>query len=374
MTRFSANLLSEGDRARLDAMWTLACGRLRRFAAPMQESMTDLGFLVSPCSTRYHLHQAGGLAIHSTHVAEGLVRLSAIAGYGQGTCAFIGLVHDLCKAGSYDGPNPDGTWEYARKGPTSSQHGELSRRLVANSVDDLSPAEGDAIEWHMNRYDWRLGGRKRDITAGDALRTLEDIDKARKNSLVRMTHLADIYATRMVEDAGGFFSLADEANDEAVSIMSVIRRAPYRAEAAISDVLAAGGDWNTGIVADLSVAAEALRRASDALLDLGKLSAEEAREAPRDVIGRISSWDSAWRDAIGLVPAWARDGDVGHVISALGRSRLDTGSRHALGHSVMEAVVDVRDGCKLLATQSDVCEFAELVRAAVLFEPGFCRM
>ena len=68
--------------------------------------MEENGFFTSPCSTRYHLAEEGGLAIHSLNVYENILRIASGLGVinedQMNSFIVVALLHDL---GKMDTPN-----------------------------------------------------------------------------------------------------------------------------------------------------------------------------------------------------------------------------------------------------------------------------
>ena len=65
--------------------------------------MEENGFFTSPCSTRYHLAEEGGLAIHSLNVYENILRIASGLGVinedRMESFIIVALLHDLGKIG-----------------------------------------------------------------------------------------------------------------------------------------------------------------------------------------------------------------------------------------------------------------------------------
>ena len=71
--------------------------------------MEENGFFTSPCSTRYHLAEEGGLAIHSLNVYENILRIASGLGVinedRMESFIIVALLHDLGKMGQFGKPN-----------------------------------------------------------------------------------------------------------------------------------------------------------------------------------------------------------------------------------------------------------------------------
>lgn len=194
-------------------------------AFQLGHALIDMGFLEAPASTTHHLAIPGGLAEHSMNVGETLCDLvnKTQALVPRSACYIIGLLHDLCKLDIYDF---DDTGELVWHPHTQSDaveefgaeradwiHGPLSRlrakRLIEttpiaclNNDRGLKTRVLDAIEFHMGLYDPEM--RINDPSDVDAVacasrlryRFLKACDNDR---LVQLTHLADLYATHVIE-------------------------------------------------------------------------------------------------------------------------------------------------------------------------------
>lgn len=129
------------------------------------------GFMTDPASTRFHLCVPGGLACHSTSVADRLVRVLArpenkaareeLGEHWREIAQVAALWHDACKVGFYerlDEPSPKtGAWfGVARDRMRDRRHGDLSENLVRAVYGDLLPQVAyDAISLHMGEWDYR---------------------------------------------------------------------------------------------------------------------------------------------------------------------------------------------------------------------------
>ena len=157
----------------------------RRGAPAMLEWMEQNGFFEAPASSKYHLNQPGGLAIHSLNVFKRLLEITERDVFGRDakaeylvrdtmeTVAILGLLHDVCKAGVYHQEtkrrkNPDtGKWEdylgYTFRDPFPLGHGEKSLYLITRHMA-LTEEEALAIRWHMGAYDDAVKGGSRSMT------------------------------------------------------------------------------------------------------------------------------------------------------------------------------------------------------------------
>lgn len=157
----------------------------RRGAPAMLEWMEQNGFFEAPASSKYHLNQPGGLAIHSLNVFKRLQEITERDVFGRDakaeylardtmeTVAILALLHDVCKAGVYHQEtkrrkNPDtGKWEdylgYTFRDPFPLGHGEKSLFLITRHMA-LTEEEALAIRWHMGAYDDAVKGGSRSMT------------------------------------------------------------------------------------------------------------------------------------------------------------------------------------------------------------------
>ena len=71
--------------------------------------MEENDFFTSPCSTRYHLAEEGGLATHSLNVYENILRIASGLGVinedRMNSFIIVALLHDLGKMGQFGKPN-----------------------------------------------------------------------------------------------------------------------------------------------------------------------------------------------------------------------------------------------------------------------------
>jgi len=145
------------------------------------DSKTD--FFTAPASSKYHLAQPGGLAVHSLNVYKRLLEITARDVFGgtdgalleeevRETVVILGLLHDVCKADVYHQEtkrrkNPDtGKWEdclgYTFRDPFPLGHGEKSLYLITRHMA-LTEEEALAIRWHMGAYDDAVKGGSRSM-------------------------------------------------------------------------------------------------------------------------------------------------------------------------------------------------------------------
>lgn len=186
--------------------------------AKITEFLESTDFFEAPASTRYHLAREGGLCRHSLNVLEaGYMLAGAVFKYSPlnsvtKTC----LLHDLCKINTYktayrnvksyaieDIKNAepwqikhdamgDYMWKsvpsYTYEDDFTMGHGEKSVYLASKYVT-LTDYEAQAIRWHMGAFQ---DGEK--LNAGKAFG---------QNSLALLLHMADLYATNILEKNAG---------------------------------------------------------------------------------------------------------------------------------------------------------------------------
>ena len=188
------------------------------------EDKTD--FFTAPCSTRFHLSEAGGLCAHSLNVYYRLRALflnekqrreedATLTDEEEDTVAFTALFHDVCKCNvykpsfrnqkSYDAdkvaaaepyqvkqdPNGLFIWEtvpcYAFEDKFPFGHGEKSVFILSRCVK-LSVDEALAIRWHMgfSDSDFKAGGYNVSVAF-------------ERCQLAVLLHIADLQATYLDE-------------------------------------------------------------------------------------------------------------------------------------------------------------------------------
>lgn len=168
---------------RADFMAVYSSTIKRDGAASMLYWLDSNGFFEAPASSKHHLAQPGGLAVHSLNVYKRLLEITArdVFGGTDGallaedvveTVAVMGLLHDVCKVGVYHQEtkrrkNQDtGKWEdylgYTFRDPFPLGHGEKSLFLITRHMA-LTEEEALAIRWHMGGYDDAVKGGSRSM-------------------------------------------------------------------------------------------------------------------------------------------------------------------------------------------------------------------
>lgn len=174
--------IARDPRADFLAVYNSSVNR-RDGAVAMLKWLEGSGFFTAPASSKYHLAQPGGLAVHSLNVYKRLLEITARDVFGgtdgallaeevRETVAILGLLHDVCKADVYHQEtkrrkNPDtGKWEdclgYTFRDPFPLGHGEKSLYLITRHMA-LTEEEALAIRWHMGAYDDAVKGGSRSM-------------------------------------------------------------------------------------------------------------------------------------------------------------------------------------------------------------------
>ena len=140
-------------------------------------------FFTAPASSKNHLAQPGGLAVHSLNVYKRLLEITARDVFGgtdgallaeevRETVAILGLLHDVCKVGVYHQTDPfkaamegklDTMAPYEFRDTFPLGHGEKSLFLITRHMA-LTEEEALAIRWHMGAYDDAVKGGSRSMT------------------------------------------------------------------------------------------------------------------------------------------------------------------------------------------------------------------
>ena len=196
ITQFE-NYLSEIDREGVDRLLAFIRGS---------------DFYSAPASTRFHNCHEGGLLEHTLNVINSLLAMGeqpmwaeAFQDISRESLIVIGALHDLCKA-EYYAKEPKNKKVYSDSGKKWDSNGYFDWVTVMGyTVDDkvpyghgeksvmmteefvkLLPVERYAIRWHMGftepKETWN--------TLGTAIR---------KYPIVLAVHVADLYATYMLE-------------------------------------------------------------------------------------------------------------------------------------------------------------------------------
>ena len=156
--------------------------------------MDKAGFYVSPCSSRYHLAQPGGLAEHSLNVCKTALSLCGTLHAKNAThelyqsIIICALLHDLGKAGQYGKPGyvldemPFGEKdEYRTNKELLYVPHEIRSVAIAQHYIALTEEEQFAILYHNGLY-----GELQSI-------------KGKETPLYMFLHFADMWASRVIE-------------------------------------------------------------------------------------------------------------------------------------------------------------------------------
>lgn len=123
------------------------------------EELSNSTFFVDPASANQHSNFEGGLCEHSINVYK---RLKELTGRDDDTIKIVGLLHDVCKIGTYETyeknfKDKDGKWNktIAYKHAKTSfpfGHGEKSVYAISKWIK-LTDEEALAIRWHMGAFE-----------------------------------------------------------------------------------------------------------------------------------------------------------------------------------------------------------------------------
>lgn len=173
------------------------------------EWLQNNDFFEAPCSTKYHLSEAGGLAQHSINVykrlykvfidrAEELTGSKDIDDSVKASIAIVAICHDICKAEFYKVSTRNvknettGQWEkvpcYTVEDKVPLGHGEKSVILLLKLGVKLTDEEIYAIRWHMGSFDDAVKGGNRSLS-----------DVFSRCELAYLLHRADMDATYLDE-------------------------------------------------------------------------------------------------------------------------------------------------------------------------------
>ena len=110
------------------------------------EALVKIGYFDAPASKGHHLAVKGGLAEHSVHVTDNLLKTRAVPDV---SAYRIGMYHDLVKCLCYEAVG-NGRYEYTQ--PPYPGHGIASAMIAADIGIQLAPFERAAIVWHMGAF------------------------------------------------------------------------------------------------------------------------------------------------------------------------------------------------------------------------------
>ena len=145
--------------------------------------LIEKGFCSSPASKIFHGSYDGGLFDHSICVTSELIRLTDMMGLAWSedfSPVKVGMLHDLCKVGSYY-KNSDGGYEYLK--PSILPGHGMKSTILAQSIIPLTDEEIACIVHHMGAYETDCW---------------DEYDAAiRKYPNVLLTHTADMIASKI---------------------------------------------------------------------------------------------------------------------------------------------------------------------------------
>ena len=110
------------------------------------DALVRIGYCEAPASTGHHLAVEGGLAEHSMHVTNILLKTQAVPPV---SAYRIGMYHDLVKCLCYKVVG-SGQYEYTQ--PPYPGHGIASAMIAADLGIQLTEIERAAIVWHMGAF------------------------------------------------------------------------------------------------------------------------------------------------------------------------------------------------------------------------------
>lgn len=153
--------------------------------------MEEGGFFTAPCSSKYHLSKEGGLAEHTLHVYENMVKFSNGLGEQSGvtkeSIIIVSLLHDLGKMGqfgkSYFVPDSSGRQPYNFNPDLLYVNHEVRSAMIASQFIELTEDEQLAILWHNGLY-----GLFKDEIRGN------------ETPLYMLLHFADLWSARVTEE------------------------------------------------------------------------------------------------------------------------------------------------------------------------------
>ena len=109
-------------------------------------ALKEIGYFDAPASKGHHLAVKGGLAEHSVHVTNILLKTRAVPDV---SAYRIGMYHDLVKCLCYEAVG-NGRYEYTQ--PPYPGHGIASAMIAADIGIQLAQFERAAIVWHMGAF------------------------------------------------------------------------------------------------------------------------------------------------------------------------------------------------------------------------------
>lgn len=159
--------------------------------------LTKIGYFTAPASSKHHLSVPGGLAQHSVNVTSTMLDLneSMKLGLERKDIILAGMLHDLCKVGSYKSNvlksgNVSEAQPYVSDKQFTLGHSAESLYLAINDLDIKLPIYvAEAIYWHMG------------FTYPDDSYNVNTLKKQPIDILfVWLMQTADLYATWIMEE------------------------------------------------------------------------------------------------------------------------------------------------------------------------------
>lgn len=138
-------------------------GECDRDTEKLIEFLTHSDYFDAPASGMYHGNELGGLLIHSIRVAKQFMLVVDEMGYplSYDSAIICGLLHDLCKLGTYKRRTTSngsvseqyGGWE--RQYEDDYGHGDKSVNVILEELGPkfLTKEEKYIIRWHMYNFD-----------------------------------------------------------------------------------------------------------------------------------------------------------------------------------------------------------------------------
>lgn len=167
---------------------------LRTVGVPEEtlERLAASGYYKAPASKGHHLARPGGLALHSLHVTNRLIKISLafdIPWEREAGPVLVGLLHDLVKTQCYE----EMPFGYEYREPNYPGHGFASVCIAEDLGFSLEKDEKLAIIHHMGAF----GLDSKELKALDAA---TDIRRGSWPAAVMATHFSDWYASRIDDE------------------------------------------------------------------------------------------------------------------------------------------------------------------------------
>jgi hypothetical protein len=159
--------------------------------------LRESDYFTSPASTKGHMSVPGGLAIHSYityKVLKDLIEQSGIK-VNRDSIILIALLHDICKVGCYESNTLKNgkvseSKPYVFNDRFPIGHGDKSVIILQNLIE-LTEEEMMAIRYHQGVFTFN------DVQQWNIVKSM--IDKSGFRLLTYATHVADMFASNVVE-------------------------------------------------------------------------------------------------------------------------------------------------------------------------------